>query len=215
MYLNEYSVDCALLAAGGTIDAVCAVCEGAAEGAAALVRPPGHHAECHCMMGFCIFSNAAVAIAAALARGVQRVLVVDWDVHHGNGTQNIFEKDKRVLFVSIHRHDKGTRGHAANLYARARARVPRRRERHYTVLRDACKSKVPNLLSLDEDEEIIFWQVLPARERRCPHVRRARGRGRLHSQRGVLLRDPLPRVGQHIRMCVFFSEKLTFPKPAL
>ena len=110
VYLNEYSVDCALLSAAGAVDAVCKVADGTFEHAAALIRPPGHHAECHCMMGFCLYNNVAVAAAAALNHAthpVKRILVVDWDVHHGNGTQNMFEGDPRVLFCSLHRHDRG------------------------------------------------------------------------------------------------------------
>ena len=111
VYLNEHSVDCALLSAGGTVDAVMAVASGRFAHGCALVRPPGHHAECHCMMGFCLYNNVAVAVAAALEdekRPCKRVLVVDWDVHHGNGTQNMFFDDPRVLFCSIHRYDRGT-----------------------------------------------------------------------------------------------------------
>ncbi|KAH8064639.1 NAD-dependent histone deacetylase [Aureococcus anophagefferens] len=111
VYLNEHSVDCALLSAGGTVDAVMAVASGRFDHGCALVRPPGHHAECHCMMGFCLYNNVAVAVAAALEdekRPCRRVLVVDWDVHHGNGTQNMFFDDPRVLFCSIHRYDRGT-----------------------------------------------------------------------------------------------------------
>ena len=110
VYLNEYSVDCALLSAAGAVDAVCKVADGTYQNAAALIRPPGHHAECHCMMGFCLYNNVAVAAAAALhhpTKPCKRILVVDWDVHHGNGTQNMFEGDPRVLFCSIHRHDRG------------------------------------------------------------------------------------------------------------
>ncbi len=68
----------------------------------ALVRPPGHHAERDRAMGFCLYNNVAVAAAHALARGLDRVAVVDIDVHHGNGTQWIFYDDPRVLYVSTH-----------------------------------------------------------------------------------------------------------------
>ena len=72
--------------------------------ALALVRPPGHHAEAGKAMGFCFYNNVAVAAAAALARGLSRVAIVDYDVHHGNGTQHSFYGDPRVLFVSTHQY---------------------------------------------------------------------------------------------------------------
>jgi acetoin utilization deacetylase AcuC-like enzyme len=95
--------DLACLAAGGTMAAVRAVVEGEVDNAYALVRPPGHHARPEKGMGFCMFSNVAVAIAYARATlGIDRVAVVDWDVHHGNGTEACFESDPNVLTVSLH-----------------------------------------------------------------------------------------------------------------
>jgi acetoin utilization deacetylase AcuC-like enzyme len=96
------SYEAALHAAGATIQAVEDALAGGAERAFCAVRPPGHHAESDRAMGFCLFNNVAVGAAAALARGTERVLVVDWDVHHGNGTQEIFYRDPRVLYVSTH-----------------------------------------------------------------------------------------------------------------
>ncbi|EFJ42331.1 hypothetical protein VOLCADRAFT_97594 [Volvox carteri f. nagariensis] len=93
----------AALAAGGAIEAVEAVLRGEVRNAYALVRPPGHHAERDQGMGFCIFNNVAVAAAHALSvRGLRRVAIVDFDVHHGNGTQHMFESDPRVMFISLH-----------------------------------------------------------------------------------------------------------------
>ncbi|KAJ9515920.1 hypothetical protein QJQ45_016910 [Haematococcus lacustris] len=93
----------AALAAGGALAAMEAVLEGRVRHAYALVRPPGHHAERAKGMGFCIFNNVAVAAAAALQQhGLERVAIVDYDVHHGNGTQHMFEDDPRVLFISLH-----------------------------------------------------------------------------------------------------------------
>jgi acetoin utilization deacetylase AcuC-like enzyme len=92
----------ALHAAGAVVDAVAAVLDGRLDRAFCLSRPPGHHAESERVMGFCYFNNVAVAAAEALARGVARVLIVDFDVHHGNGTQEIFYPDRRVLYVSSH-----------------------------------------------------------------------------------------------------------------
>jgi acetoin utilization deacetylase AcuC-like enzyme len=92
----------ALAAAGSVIDAVDRVLDGETDRAFCNVRPPGHHAERDRVMGFCYFNSVAAAAAHAVHRGLERVLVVDWDVHHGNGTQEIFEDDPRVLYVSSH-----------------------------------------------------------------------------------------------------------------
>ena len=93
----------ALLAAGGTITAVNAVLDGDVDNAYALVRPPGHHAERDRGRGFCVFGNVAIAAMHALAeRGIGRVATLDWDVHHGNGTQQAFYDRNDVLTMSIH-----------------------------------------------------------------------------------------------------------------
>ncbi len=95
----------ARLAAGAAVDAVTSVIEGPERRAFCAVRPPGHHARPDEPMGFCLFGNVAVAAADAVERiGLDRVLIVDWDVHHGNGTQEIFYEDPRVAFFSIHRY---------------------------------------------------------------------------------------------------------------
>ncbi len=95
--------DVALLAAGGALVAVDAVMSGRLRNAYALLRPPGHHAEPDRAMGFCYFNNVAVAARYAQdIHGAQRVAIVDWDVHHGNGTQAAFHADPSVLFVSLH-----------------------------------------------------------------------------------------------------------------
>ncbi|MCI0572894.1 MAG: histone deacetylase [Myxococcaceae bacterium] len=96
------SVDAAMLAAGAAVGAVEAVLRGEAPHAFALVRPPGHHAEPDRAMGFCLLNNVAVAAEAARALGARRVLVVDWDVHHGNGTQAAFWERRDVLYQSVH-----------------------------------------------------------------------------------------------------------------
>lgn len=98
-YITARSFDVASHAAGAAIGAVNCALEG--EHCFALVRPPGHHAEPDRAMGFCLFNNAAVAAAAALDQ-VKRVAIVDWDLHHGNGTQKIFYTSDRVLFCSVH-----------------------------------------------------------------------------------------------------------------
>jgi acetoin utilization deacetylase AcuC-like enzyme len=95
----------ATLAAGGVLTAVEAVLAGEADNAFALVRPPGHHALANRAMGFCFFNNVAIAAAALLAnQGLQRVLILDWDVHHGNGTQELFYASPQVLYMSLHQY---------------------------------------------------------------------------------------------------------------
>lgn len=90
------------LAAGGVVGLVDALMTSEARRGIALVRPPGHHARPGRPMGFCLLNNVAIAAAAALAQGARRVAIVDWDVHHGNGTQEMFYDDPRVLFISLH-----------------------------------------------------------------------------------------------------------------
>jgi acetoin utilization deacetylase AcuC-like enzyme len=96
------SWETALLAAGAAVAAVDAVLDGRAASAFALVRPPGHHALSNRGMGFCLVNNAAVAAAHARSRGLDRVLILDWDVHHGNGTQEIFYERDDVFVLSLH-----------------------------------------------------------------------------------------------------------------
>jgi acetoin utilization deacetylase AcuC-like enzyme len=99
------SLDVALKAVGGVMNAVDAVMEGKARNAFCIVRPPGHHATPNRGMGFCIFNNIAIAARHAQRKhAVERVLIADWDVHHGNGTQDIFYSDGSVLFFSTHQH---------------------------------------------------------------------------------------------------------------
>ncbi|MBI2889162.1 MAG: histone deacetylase [Nitrospirae bacterium] len=99
------SYDAALQAAGGLCKAVDLVVSGEFESVFAMVRPPGHHAERDRAMGFCLFNNIAVAARYAIERHrMERVLIVDWDVHHGNGTQNAFYGDPRVLYMSTHQY---------------------------------------------------------------------------------------------------------------
>lgn len=104
-YTTAGTYQAARLSAGGLNRAIELVVSGELKNAFALVRPPGHHAERSRAMGFCFFNN--IALGAKFARemlGLQRVMIVDWDVHHGNGTQHCFEKDNSVLFFSVHRH---------------------------------------------------------------------------------------------------------------
>jgi len=98
------SYEAACLAAGGLVELCDAVRAGEVENGFAFVRPPGHHAEHGRAMGFCFFNNVAVAAAALRAAGIGRVAIVDWDLHHGNGTQHLFEDDPDVLYVSTHQY---------------------------------------------------------------------------------------------------------------
>ena len=95
--------DAARLAAGGVMNAIDSVVLRETDNAFALVRPPGHHAQAAEAAGFCIFNNIAIGARHALARwGMERILIVDWDLHHGNGTQEIFYEDRQVLYFSTH-----------------------------------------------------------------------------------------------------------------
>jgi acetoin utilization deacetylase AcuC-like enzyme len=101
-FVTETSYTDALLAAGGVMTCARAVMKGDAKNAFAIVRPPGHHAEPPRAMGFCIFNNIAIAARDALANGLQRVMILDYDAHHGNGTQAAFLDEERVAFLSTH-----------------------------------------------------------------------------------------------------------------
>ena len=108
IYLNQFSAECGLLSAGGVLTSVEAVVRGDTRSALAVVRPPGHHAEPDEPHGFCLFNNVAIAAKFAIQNlGLQRVLILDWDVHHGNGIQHMFYDDPSVLYISLHRYDNG------------------------------------------------------------------------------------------------------------
>ena len=118
--INVHTWDAALRAAGAAIDATDAVMAGEMDNAFCSVRPPGHHACKDKAMGFCFFNNAVVAARYALERhGLKRVAIVDFDVHHGNGTENIVAGDQRILMVSFFQHpfypEGGARSNASNL----------------------------------------------------------------------------------------------------
>ncbi|MBU2446691.1 MAG: histone deacetylase [Bacteroidetes bacterium] len=104
-YANKHSLDVALLAAGGVLTAVDVVMNEKFLRIFCAVRPPGHHAESNRVMGFCFFNNIAIGAQHAIEKHkLERVAIVDWDVHHGNGTQEIFYNSSEVLFISLHQH---------------------------------------------------------------------------------------------------------------
>lgn len=110
IYVNNDSFLLAKLSCGGLIEACKAVVEGRVKNSLAIVRPPGHHAEPDAPGGFCLFSNVAVAaknILKSYPDSVRRIVILDWDIHHGNGTQRAFYSDPRVLYISIHRYENG------------------------------------------------------------------------------------------------------------
>lgn len=112
VYLCKDSARAALVAVGSTVSLAKAIINKDVDNGFAIVRPPGHHAEHDHPMGFCVYNNVAVAAKALLAdaklKGLsRRIMILDWDVHHGNGTQNIFYEEDKVLFISLHRYDNG------------------------------------------------------------------------------------------------------------
>jgi acetoin utilization deacetylase AcuC-like enzyme len=145
-FTSPDSTEVAFLAAGAAIDAVERVMGG--EGTAfALVRPPGHHAERARAMGFCLYNNIAVAAAHARTLGASRVAIVDYDVHHGNGTQHMFEDDPSVLYISTHEYPQYPGTGAAD-------DVGRRRGLGFTV-------NLPlEAGAVDEDYRVVFAEVV-------------------------------------------------------
>lgn len=103
-YVSPHSIEAALSAAGAVIGAIDRCREKYLDGAFCAVRPPGHHAEANRAMGFCIFNNVAIGARHAQRIGYERVFVIDFDVHHGNGTQHIFEEDDSVFYFSTHQY---------------------------------------------------------------------------------------------------------------
>ena len=105
IYIGNFTLEAALISCGGAIETCKRVVDGTVKNALAVIRPPGHHAESHCAMGFCFFNNVGVAARVCQAdypETCRKVLILDWDVHHGNGTQNMFYDDPNVLYISIH-----------------------------------------------------------------------------------------------------------------
>jgi len=109
-YFNEYSFDAACLSTGGLLEVTERVVEGRLKNGFAIIRPPGHHAEKCKAMGFCLFNHVAITakVIKQKYKEVEKILIVDWDVHHGNGTQKSFFLDPDVLYFSIHRYENGS-----------------------------------------------------------------------------------------------------------
>ncbi|KPK44069.1 MAG: acetoin utilization protein [Nitrospira bacterium SM23_35] len=103
-YISKHTFEAALFAAGAVIEAIGRCKKGEIERAFCAVRPPGHHAEADAAMGFCIFNNIAIGARYAQKAGYRKVFIVDFDVHHGNGTQHIFEDDDSVFYFSTHQY---------------------------------------------------------------------------------------------------------------
>lgn len=103
--VNRHSFDTAVLAAGGILQLVDVVISGQAKNGFALTRPPGHHAEKDMALGFCILNNVAIAARYLQEHhGLGKILILDWDVHHGNGTQHVFEEDPSIYYISLHQY---------------------------------------------------------------------------------------------------------------
>ena len=112
---ESFSFDVARLASGGVLNALDRIMEGECQNGFALIRPPGHHAEASQAMGFCLFNNIAVGAEHLIQKhGLRRILILDWDLHHGNGTQHSFEDRSDVLYISTHQfpHYPGTGSYA-------------------------------------------------------------------------------------------------------
>jgi acetoin utilization deacetylase AcuC-like enzyme len=157
-YTSPESYEIAVLAAGAAVDATERVMSGSHRAALALVRPPGHHAERDRAMGFCLYNNVAVAAAHARAGGAARVAIVDYDVHHGNGTQHIFEADPTVLYVSTHQYPYYPGTGAAT-----------------EVGRDGGRGFTVNLAleagAVDDDYRLVFVDVItPILRQFCPDL---------------------------------------------
>jgi acetoin utilization deacetylase AcuC-like enzyme len=161
--ISMHSFDASLFAAGGACAAVDAVMHGEATNAFVAVRPPGHHATRENAMGFCLFNNVAVAARRAQNqyKEIERVAIVDWDVHHGNGTQGIFYDDPTIYFFSMHQYpwypgtgSRGETGHGRglgttlNVPVKANTRAEEQTRMFEAALEDISKRFSPDLIMI-------------------------------------------------------------------
>lgn len=159
--ISMESFDAALFAAGGAVAAVDAVMSGEAANAFVAVRPPGHHATAENAMGFCLFNNVAVAARHAQNRykEIERVAIIDWDVHHGNGTQGIFYDDPSIYFFSMHQYpwypgtgSRGETGHGRgmgatlNVPVKANTSSGEQRRMFDAAIEDISKNFAPDMI---------------------------------------------------------------------
>jgi len=178
-YTSPESHEIALLAAGAAVQAVNHAMSGPQRRALAFVRPPGHHAERDRAMGFCLFNNVGVAARYAQSRHkeIERVAIIDWDVHHGNGTQGIFYEDQSVFYFSMHQypwypgtgtrsetgHGRG-RGYTLNLPLRAMTPTGEQRRSFDTAISEIASQFTPDLIIIsagfDAHKEDPLGQLL-------------------------------------------------------
>lgn len=161
--ISMQSFDAALFAAGGAVAAVDAVMQGESDNAFVAVRPPGHHATAERAMGFCLFNNVAVAARYAQNRykEIERVAIIDWDVHHGNGTQGIFYVDPTVHFFSMHQYpwypgtgSRGETGHGRglgttlNIPVKAETKAAEQKRMFEAAIGDIARDFKPDLIMI-------------------------------------------------------------------
>ena len=161
--ISMESFDASLFAAGGAVAGVDAVIQGCVDNAFVVVRPPGHHATAERAMGFCLFNNVAVAAKHAQNhyKEIDRVAIIDWDVHHGNGTQGIFYDDPSVYFFSMHQYpwypgtgSRGETGHGRglgstmNLPIRAETRAAEQKRMFEAAVGDIARNFSPDLIMI-------------------------------------------------------------------